>query len=243
VTDQSPTADDDALFGDPIPEVFPPDDATARFVVSMSMANNDIDRTFRDLLRSHDEDGQDFTYRLRLSVGHLVEAIDALNDYSRECPEVRALLKRVPAAAQEDLKAVRGTLEKAGPKALQSVRDNTFHYPSPAKNYNPTSDEKLRAALAGMGNRGTEFHLDGDTKAITLTFADDAAIGLAMGKASDEDVLHRFEVARDGALAFMRWATELIRTYMKVNDQYFGEPIVTEKKNAPKTADSTDPAS
>jgi len=67
----------DEPFGDPIPEVFPPDDPAARFVVAMSMANNDIDRALADLIRSVDEDRPDFTYRVRLLTGHLVEAIDA----------------------------------------------------------------------------------------------------------------------------------------------------------------------
>jgi hypothetical protein len=236
VTDETPAADEDALFGDPIPEVFPPDDPTARFVVAMSMANNDIDRAYRDLLRSADEDGQDFTYRVRISVGHLVEAIDALNAYSQKYPEVRALLDRVPPDAQKDLKIVRGTLQKAGPKVLQSVRDNTFHYPWPDPGYSPTSDEQLEAALAGMGTRGASFHFDGDTKAITLTFADDAAIGLAMGTTSDDDVRQRFEIARDGGLAFLRWATALVLTYRDVNQQTFGEPLVTEKKKPAEPA-------
>ena len=95
MTDRKPAADAEGSSGDPIPEVFPPSEPTARLVISMSMANNDIDRALRDLLRSHDEDGQDFTYRVRLSVGHLVEAIDALNAYSQKYPEVPALLARL----------------------------------------------------------------------------------------------------------------------------------------------------
>lgn len=47
-------------IGDPIPNVFRPDDPAARFVVSMSMARNDIDRAFHDLIRSEKEDRQDF---------------------------------------------------------------------------------------------------------------------------------------------------------------------------------------
>jgi hypothetical protein len=65
----------------------------------------------------------------------------------------------------------------------------------------------LAAALAGMSNRGTEYHLDGDTGAITLTFADGAAINLAMGTGTDDaEAIRRAELARDGGLAFLRWA-------------------------------------
>jgi hypothetical protein len=194
--DQSPRADGEALPGDQISEAFPPDDPTARFVVSMAMASNDLDRAFLDLLRSHEDNGQDFTYRVRLSVGHLAEAIDALNAYRAKYPEVGKLLGRVPEEARRDLKLVNGTLQKEGWKVLQSIRDNTFHYPSPDPKYNPTSDEQLRAAIADMGTRSAELHLDGDTNAITFTFADDAAIRLAVGAATDEEVFQRFEIAR-----------------------------------------------
>ena len=74
------------MIGDPIPEVFSPEDPLARFVVAMSMANNDINRAFRDLLRSADEDTPDFAYRVRVLIGYLVEAIDALNFYTEKVP-------------------------------------------------------------------------------------------------------------------------------------------------------------
>ena len=54
-------SEQDPSVGDPIPEVFPPEDPTARFVVSMASAYNDAGRALLDMLRSHDEDGQDFT--------------------------------------------------------------------------------------------------------------------------------------------------------------------------------------
>lgn len=50
------------MIGDPIPEGFSPDDPLARFVVAMSMANNNINRAFPDLLRSADADTPAFAY-------------------------------------------------------------------------------------------------------------------------------------------------------------------------------------
>lgn len=236
MSDQGNAGIGETLFGDPIPEVFPPDEPAARFVVSMSMATNDIDRACRDLMRSADADGQDFSYRVRLVVGHLVEAINALNSYSREFQEVRELLKRVPAKGQRDLSAVRGTLQRAGSRALESVRDNTFHYPSPARNYSPTSDERLKVALADLTGRGTEMHVDGDTSAVTLTFADDAAFNLAMGTVDNDEAYRRSEVARDGALAFLRWTAALMETYMNAEGRSFGEPRITEKPAPPEAS-------
>jgi hypothetical protein len=219
------------MIGDPIPDVFPPEDPLARFVVAMSMANNDISRAFRDLLRSDDEGTPDFSYRVRVLIGYLVEAIDALSFYSAELPEVPKLLRGLPADARQHLKVVRGTLQRAGPKALAEVRDNTFHYPSPNPAYTPTSDEKLRDALAALGHIGVKMHYDDRTKAMTFNFADEAAFNLAMGEPTigNEEALRRAEIARDGGLAFVQWATVLVRTYMTRTDAYFGEPTLVEE--------------
>jgi len=92
VTDLGQEEHGEEMIGDPIPSVFPPDRSDARFVVAMAMARNDIDRALRDLIDSGAVAGQDFSYRLRLVTGHLVEAIDALGSYRQNFPEVRALL-------------------------------------------------------------------------------------------------------------------------------------------------------
>lgn len=76
---------------DPIPEVFPPDEPAARFVVSMAMAKNDIERAPRDVRHAVENNALDFSYRVRLSIGHLVEALDALSAYSKDFVEVRTL--------------------------------------------------------------------------------------------------------------------------------------------------------
>ena len=93
--------------GDPLPDVFPPDDPIARFVVSMAMASNDIERALRDVVRAGENDDADFTYRIRLSVGHLVEALDALSSYSQEFGDIRSLIKRVPRWTEAPLRGAR----------------------------------------------------------------------------------------------------------------------------------------
>jgi hypothetical protein len=52
-----------------------------------------------------------------------------------------------------------------------------------------------------MSDRGTELHLDGDTNEITLTFADDAALSLAMGPTiTADELMRRSEISRDGEI-------------------------------------------
>jgi hypothetical protein len=45
-----------------------PDNVAARFVVSMSIANNDIQRALDDVIRADKNDDPDYTYRLRLTI-------------------------------------------------------------------------------------------------------------------------------------------------------------------------------
>lgn len=220
------TEDDRAAEpGDPIRDLLPADQPTARFVVSMSMARNDIERALRDVAEAGENDRPDFGYRVRLSIGHLVEALDALNEYRQQFPEVRALIDRVPAQARTHLKEASGSLQKAGKGVLEHARNHTFHYPSPDSSHRPTSDEQLRDVLTAMGARAGEVHYDGDTGQITLTFAEDVALAMAMNKlaGSPEEVLKSAAIARDGALNFVLWVAALVRTYMDVNGLYFGE--------------------
>ena len=225
MTDERPT-------GDSIADVFPPDDPAARFVVAMGMAKNDIERALRDVLAAVKGDAPDFSYRVRLATGYLVEALDSLNAYSQEFEEVRALTQRVPADGRDKLATVRGTLQQVGADALKHARDNTFHYPSPRTSYAPTSDERLRDTLAGMGQRRAEFHVDYDTKHVTLTFADETALALSMGKHAPEpaDFERQFERTRDGALAFIKWAEHLLLVYFEARGDELGPPEFIDKK-------------
>jgi hypothetical protein len=219
--------------------VFPATRPEVRFVVSMSMAKNDIERALRDVIRAGENDDPDFSYRVRLVTGHLVEAIDALNHYSRTYEEVRKLIARVRPEDQLHLRAVRGTLQKAGSKVLDHVRDNTFHYPSPDPRYNPTSDEQLRDALTAMADTRAEVFADFEKREVTLTFADNIAMALALGNhATNEDDLRRqLTVARDGAIAFRAWAEALGVAYFEANNLGFGTP---EPKNGPPEQPSDD---
>jgi hypothetical protein len=176
---------DDTSTGNPIPEVFNPDRIDARFVVAMAIARNNIEVALRDGIAAAHDDGPDFAYRVRLVTSHLVEALDSLNGYSQE-GEVKGLMARVPADAQKELSKVRSVLQKVGPKVLDHVRNNTFHVPSPKTNYTPSSDEQLREVLASMGDRACEMHLDhrGERPVITLAFAGEVALALAIAKHS-----------------------------------------------------------
>jgi hypothetical protein len=218
-------------IGDPVPEVFEPDRIDARFVVAMSMARNDIEVALRDGIAAAADDGPDFEYRVRLATSHLVEAVDSLNAYSQE-GDVKKLMARVPADAKKQLSKARGVLQKVGPKVLDQVRNNTFHFPSPKTNYSPTSDEQLRNVLADMSDRPCELHLDhrGEHPVVTLSFAGDIAFALALAKHSADEKVARqqFEVTSEGAVAFTHWADALVVAYLNATGGRLGTPRLIE---------------
>lgn len=230
----------DPFIGDPISEVFDPDRIDARFVVAMSMARNDVEIALRDGIAAARDDGPDFAYRVRLATSHLVEALDSLNAYSQD-DEVRKLMARVPADARKQLSQARSVLQRVGSKVLDQVRNNTFHVPSPKTNYIPSSDEQLRDALAAMSNRPCEVHLDhrGEHPVVTLSFAGDVALALALANHSADESLAReqFEITSDGAVAFKDWVDALAITYLDLTGGRFGTPRLIEDRSAPPTND------
>jgi hypothetical protein len=79
---------------DSIARVFAGERVIARFAVAMGMATNDIERALRDVMLAREHDTPDLTYRVRLVIGHLVEALDSLNAYSCEFEDVRTLMRQ-----------------------------------------------------------------------------------------------------------------------------------------------------
>jgi hypothetical protein len=233
----------DSPEGDPIPAVFDPDRIDARFVVAMSVARNDIEVALRDGIAAAHDDRPDFSYRVRLVTSHLVEALDSLNAYSQE-DDVKKLMARVPVAAQKHLSKARGVLQKVGSKALDQVRNNTFHVPSPKSNYSPSSDEQLRDVLAEMSDRPCELHLDhrGEHPVITPTFAGDIALALALAKHSADEKVARqqFEVTSEGAVAFKHWVDALVLAYLDATGGYLGTPRMIEDASVPAADDGVE---
>lgn len=204
-----------------IAEAFPGDRIEARFVVAMSMARNDIGRAIHDGHGAED-DPPELSYRVRVLIGHLVEALASLAGYAETYPEVRTLCNRVPPDQRKHLSTARGTPQRVGPNALDHVRNHTFHYPSPRE----SSDDAIRDVLDGMSDRRALIDTDHDSRRITLVFASDTALALALGKhAQDDDTMReQFHATRDGAVAFVQWVDALVLAYFAAFDIYLGEP-------------------
>ena len=197
--------------GEPsITEAFDPADVISRFVLSMSMARNDIERCLHDLLRvtqAEDTDGPDFSYRIRLLTAHFYEAALALRQYRQHRPEVAAFVKALPAKAQADLKTIAGTEQRIGPDALERMRAHTFHYPHPDPKHPRESDEQLEETMRLLADEPANVYVDFATRRVHLTYADRVALALSLGGHSGQrDRLEaQLALARDGAFAFRRF--------------------------------------
>lgn len=193
------------------------------------MARNDLHVALRDGIRAAEDDAQDFTYRVRLVTSHLVEAVDSLNAYAVD-PAVKKLMQRVPKDHRKQLTRARNVVQKVGANALNTVRNNTFHYPSPKANYAPTSDQQLRDVLGGMSKGRALMHLDrrGEHPVITLSFANEVALAVAIAQHSaDEATARRQYVTTSlGAVAFGQWAEALLRAYFEVTGATIGHPEI-----------------
>jgi hypothetical protein len=202
-----------------IADVFPHDDAEARFVVAMSMARNDLRHAMQQAGEANTADAPEFYYWVRLAMGHLFEGIDALNRWRQHTPEVRAFLKRLPAAARRDLAAASGTLQTVGGGAVEQTRHRTFHYPRPNPKYDPDSDTELFEVLKSLGGEpATVAARAGDPRDLRLSFADLAALMLAMSRhAGDEDqpeLRRQVKATLDGAGAFVRFAEAALGLFL-----------------------------
>lgn len=200
-------------------EVFPADEITAQFVLSMAMAADDLERALRDAgaanARATADQPNDLRYRVRLLAGHLVEALAALAEYAKN-PDVRRLMQRVPVEGKRRLRSARRGQQQAGKGTLKAIRNHTFHYPAPGGEYN--ADATLRDVMTKMGG-GVTLTLDGDTRRLYRGFADDAALALTLNHhdGDEESITRTLRIIRDAAAGFINWQGALFDTYCKVS--------------------------
>jgi hypothetical protein len=209
--------------GDPIAEVFPAERVTARFVVAMSLARNDLRRALADLDAQRASNGPDVGYRARLIVGHFIEALISHDAYCRVSAEVQTLITKVP-DDNGHLKTVRRTRRELG-DVLTHGRNRTFHYPTPGGAHD--SDGHLKDVLASMEDEPTELHVAGRSKAVTLKFADDVALNMALGKyvTAEADARDQAAAIETAARSFVLWADALVSVHFNAQGVGADSPV------------------
>jgi hypothetical protein len=210
-----------------IAEIFPSDQPTARFVVSMSIARNDIQHALLEANRTGREDGPEFSYWVRIATGFMFEASVALQAWRGAEDDVRQLLNRLPASAKDDLKNVMGVVQRVGGGALEHSRQRTFHYPHPDAKHMPDSDQELKDVLEKLRDEEATIQVEGKPPVIRLLFADRVALAMAMGKYEGNKRKLRTQVseARAAAIAFVRLADAIVASFNDDQGHVFGDPL------------------
>src|SRR5215218_670716 len=205
-----------------IKDAFPHDDPVARFIVSMSMASNDLLHGAKLVVEASEGEYPDAGYRLRVVNGHFFEACRALSAW-RRVPEVKSYLDSCSAETKEHLRVVAGSEQRIGKGVLEHCRTHTFHYPSPDPTYaDRNSDAALAEVLELIAEEDLTAAESGDGLGIRFEYADHASLMLALFK-YDEDLEQmrvQFEQVREGALAFTLFADHLIAEYLTDRDLY-----------------------
>jgi hypothetical protein len=201
-------------------EVFPADDPVARFIVAISIARNDVRHALLQVGAAYDRDAPESAYWMRIATGHFFEAEGALREWL-QVPEVRSFIAKLPSDGQEALRTALSAIQKMGRGALEHSRQRTFHYPSPASRYR--LDEELAGALRALGDEEvTVVHERAGL--FRWRFADDVALTLALGKHSPSTVREQLEIARDGAIGFVNFATRAWDAYRDAHALQLGKP-------------------
>ena len=205
-----------------IAEVFPPDDPVARFMITTSMARNDIRHALFQAGKANERGDEELlNYWVRLSTGHFFEAAYALRHWRQEFPQVRTFIGKLPKPARAELRAVMSSIQRMGSGVLEHTRDRTFHYPYPASKYQ--TDAELTDTLKALGEMEAGMVVEGDGR-FRLQFADRVALALALRKHDVGKLDQQLKLARDGAIAFVNFATSAWEVYLKSRGLTLGDP-------------------
>lgn len=137
-------------------EVFPPDDAIARWIMNLSMALGDLRIVAKYATRGEQPDYERI-YFVRVFASHLREISKLLVDDYKTREDVREFVATLPQAGQDARAEVDRMLHvhpfKLRPDVilwqdLKRVRDDTFHYAS--NKDKDMSQERLRAAMVAV---------------------------------------------------------------------------------------------
>jgi hypothetical protein len=139
----------------------------------------------------------------------------------RRLPKVRAFIATLPEDGRRALKVTSGAIQKMGKGVLEHSRQRTFHYPSPASPYD--LDQELADALRALGGEEVTAVVEGDGF-FRWRFADDVALTLALAKHDPERLREQTEIARDGAIGFVNFATRAWEAYARKHDLEMGPP-------------------
>jgi hypothetical protein len=209
-----------------IRDVVPPRDPVARFVLSVSMARNDIEHCTRSAVEANEADRPEFGWWVRAANGFTFEGITMVRAWRSESDEVRKFINTLPRAAQKQLAKAVSVEQDIGGGAFEHIRQRTFHYPHPDPAYSPDADQELEQLLEAMGGHEASLDVDWTVKPprIRVSFADEVALRLALNKADASDPKPQLDRALEAAIAFVNFGQAALEMYFEARDISLGKP-------------------
>jgi len=200
-----------------IGDVFPANDAVARFVTGLGMIVNDWHRSMKFMNDSLEApaDGEGVRMMLfRQQVAYLHEAAKFVADARHHNADVESFVASLDAAARSQLDTAMATAAELDPW-LEGHRNVTFHYPKVVQAAHEHDDEELGTALAAAASEEGTITAEGPAGAVRFEFADVVALGLLGGLAVDAPLVEKVAEAR---LALGEFAYACFRAYLGTVD-------------------------
>jgi hypothetical protein len=185
------------------------------------MARNDVRHALTQAGRATGQGAPEAAYLVRVATGHFFEAELALRHW-RTVEEVRSFIESLPDDAKEALKRASSAIQEMGPRVLQHSRDRTFHYPYPTGRYR--AEHELEQALTDLSAEEVTMVVEAGRGFIRLHFADQVALALALNKYDLDNIKAQLEIARDGAIGLVNFATRAWEGYMSSRGLEVGVP-------------------
>lgn len=201
-----------------IGDVFPANDAVARFVTVLGMIVNDWHRSMKFMNDSLEApaDGEGVRMMLfRQQAAYLHEAAKFVADARHHNVDVESFVASLDSTALRQLDAAMATASELD-RWLEDHRNVTFHYPKVVQAAHEHSDEELGTALAAAAGEEGTITAEGPAGAIRFEFADIVALELLGGLTVVSSLVKKVGEAR---LALGEFAYASFRAYLGTIDR------------------------
>jgi hypothetical protein len=202
-----------------ISDVFPAEDAVARFITVVAMMSNDWVRLMDDML-ALDDHASDATARRIMSFRQQAalhdEAARFIADARRRFPQIDAFIKALDQEAQDECDQIMGGIDPKSPHYhgdwLTDHRNVTFHYPEmhPAKAAH--GKEEISEALKAAAELEGTITFGQGLGSVRFGFADEVAVQWLPDL---ENEVHLIETLRESVMALARFAQRVIGAYLE----------------------------
>lgn len=216
------------MSGDSFKDLFPANDAEARWVMVLCLARNDIILTAEQIVAANERDDGTNLHWARILAAHLYEAarfvrrgssVDASNE----------LLSSLPAERRADYRALLDADFLKG--KLGYDRNLTFHYPTvdceDAKHGGPQLVIAMDAQSEGQLDLLVQYNEKGEPKGYRYRFADLVGVEFSMAEFghSKEEQKAAIGRIRDAAFAFARFADAIFYAWGQRHEMSLGSPV------------------